>query len=293
MSPVRDRGHSEFLSGGSFSGRKRLSRECSSRFVNHHEAHALAALFFTDWDDALIYTLGRCRRQRQLQHARAQGEASSRSLLSVMIAGSFRPCPVRASRMLVQFATEACRFRRLRHEGKLTGLAAFWRASLAPELADCFSFGKDGLITAEFKTWDEMGDRIKRFAVDIHARTLLHRFKKSSGGHYCPIGALLAQANGNARHLALAGGLFANVRLNRFARRDHAGRGDFHPFPNGRRRTIGRVGASHFACARRACRMALQAPAARQRLSWAEFRRPDRCVPGASVWCAATRWRTD
>ena len=26
------------------------------RFVNHHEAHALAALFFTDWDDALIYT---------------------------------------------------------------------------------------------------------------------------------------------------------------------------------------------------------------------------------------------
>jgi carbamoyltransferase len=25
-------------------------------FVNHHEAHALAALFYTDWDDALIYT---------------------------------------------------------------------------------------------------------------------------------------------------------------------------------------------------------------------------------------------
>src|SRR5262249_19179728 len=25
-------------------------------FANHHEAHALAALFFTDWDDALIYT---------------------------------------------------------------------------------------------------------------------------------------------------------------------------------------------------------------------------------------------
>src|SRR5262245_58877749 len=26
------------------------------RFANHHAAHALAALFFTDWDDALIYT---------------------------------------------------------------------------------------------------------------------------------------------------------------------------------------------------------------------------------------------
>jgi carbamoyltransferase len=25
-------------------------------FANHHEAHALAALFHTDWDDALIYT---------------------------------------------------------------------------------------------------------------------------------------------------------------------------------------------------------------------------------------------
>ena len=25
-------------------------------FVNHHEAHALAALFYTDWNDALVYT---------------------------------------------------------------------------------------------------------------------------------------------------------------------------------------------------------------------------------------------
>src|SRR5258708_39953858 len=25
-------------------------------FANHHEAHALAALFYTDWDDALVYT---------------------------------------------------------------------------------------------------------------------------------------------------------------------------------------------------------------------------------------------
>ena len=25
-------------------------------FANHHEAHALAALFYTDWNDALVYT---------------------------------------------------------------------------------------------------------------------------------------------------------------------------------------------------------------------------------------------
>ena len=25
-------------------------------FVNHHEAHALPALFYSDWDDALLYT---------------------------------------------------------------------------------------------------------------------------------------------------------------------------------------------------------------------------------------------
>src|SRR5579862_4347447 len=37
-----------FLSDNGFRGDARLS------FVNHHEAHALAALFFTDWDDALI-----------------------------------------------------------------------------------------------------------------------------------------------------------------------------------------------------------------------------------------------
>ena len=30
--------------------------ETKLHFVNHHEAHGLAALFYTDWDDALIYT---------------------------------------------------------------------------------------------------------------------------------------------------------------------------------------------------------------------------------------------
>ena len=30
--------------------------DCQVHFYNHHRAHALAALFHTDWDDALIYT---------------------------------------------------------------------------------------------------------------------------------------------------------------------------------------------------------------------------------------------
>ncbi|MFZ0124475.1 MAG: carbamoyltransferase C-terminal domain-containing protein, partial [Xanthobacteraceae bacterium] len=78
----------------------------------------------------------------------------------------------------------------------------------------CFSFGKDGLITAEFKTWDEMGDRIKaicrghpreniaasiqKVVEDITAQSMLYWLKQTG-----------------TRHLALAGGLFANVRLNR------------------------------------------------------------------------------
>jgi carbamoyltransferase len=182
------------------------------RFVNHHEAHALAALFFTDWDDALIYT------------SDGVGDNVSYSMRALKggklecFYGDDRwflpPVPCAGLAYAYAFATEACGFRRLRHEGKLTGLAAFGEPSLAPELADCFSFGKDGLITAEFKTWDEMGDRIKaicrghpreniaasiqKVVEDITAQSVLYWLKQTG-----------------TRHLALAGGLFANVRLNR------------------------------------------------------------------------------
>jgi carbamoyltransferase len=92
-------------------------------FANHHEAHGLPALFYTDWDDALVYT------------ADGLGDNVSYSIRS--LAGGKLDCYYGDDRELLVkqarrnslalaygYATKACGFRINRHEGKLTGLAA-------------------------------------------------------------------------------------------------------------------------------------------------------------------------
>ena len=47
---------SRFFRTAQFLATNGFRPETSIFFANHHAAHALAALFYTDWDDALIYT---------------------------------------------------------------------------------------------------------------------------------------------------------------------------------------------------------------------------------------------
>ena len=49
-------GEDRLFRGDRFLAENGFRADAKLHFVNHHEAHALGALFFTDWDDALIYT---------------------------------------------------------------------------------------------------------------------------------------------------------------------------------------------------------------------------------------------
>ena len=119
-------------------------------FVNHHEAHALAALFFTDWNEALIYT--------------ADGVGDNVSYSVRTLRNGKLECHFGDDRWLLQrgplrsslawaygHATEACGFKMFRHEGKLTGLAAFGEPKLAEEITKHFWIDGDGMIAAKFK----------------------------------------------------------------------------------------------------------------------------------------------
>src|SRR5262249_15527010 len=87
-------------------------------FANHHEAHALPTLFYTDWDDALLYT--------------SDGVGDNVSYSFRNFKDGKIECLYGDDRWLLQrgplrssvawaygYATEACGFKRLRHEGKL------------------------------------------------------------------------------------------------------------------------------------------------------------------------------
>lgn len=198
---------SRFLAENAFRPTTRL------HFANHHGAHALAALFHTDWEDALVYT------------ADGIGDNISYSIRRLkdgrldLLFGDDRLLEARrqthdALATAYGFATQACGFRMWRHEGKLTGLAAWGEPTLAEAFARHFRLDDNGLVRSDFKSTRIMGEAIlalcrghareniaasiQKVAEDLALASVRHWIERTG-----------------ARRLAIAGGLFANVRINR------------------------------------------------------------------------------
>jgi carbamoyltransferase len=182
-------------------------------FGNHHEAHAPAALFYTDWDDALLYT--------------ADGVGDNVSYSIRTLRDGRLDCHFGDDRWLLQrgprrsslawaygFATEACGFTMFRHEGKLTGLAAHGEPTLAPQIARHFWIDDDGLIRGDFKHERDIQRVVSALCRGQARETIAASIQKvAEDVTLQSVRRWLARTG--TRHLALSGGLFANVRLNR------------------------------------------------------------------------------
>jgi len=187
--------------------------DATLRFVNHHEAHALAALFHTDWDDALIYTADGVGDNvsysvRALKDGRLECLFGGDDWLMV------KRAPKNSLATAYGHSTIAAGFRMWRHEGKLTGLSARGEPTLRDALAKHFRLGEDGLIASDFTSWRVMEKKIlalcrghNRENIAASMQQLTEDLIRGAVGHW------LERAK--SRRLGLAGGLFANVRLNR------------------------------------------------------------------------------
>jgi carbamoyltransferase len=182
-------------------------------FANHHGAHALAALFYTDWDEALIYTADGIGDNisysiRRLHDGRIDLHFGDDSLL----ASQRKTHDSLAT--AYGYATAACGFRMWRHEGKLTGLAARGEPVLADTFARHFRVDENGLVVSDFKSTRVMGETIL-------AKCKGHRREDIAASIQQVAEDLTLQSvrywveRTGARRLAVAGGLFANVRINR------------------------------------------------------------------------------
>jgi carbamoyltransferase len=181
-------------------------------FGNHHFAHGLSALFHTDWDDALIYTADGCGdnvhySHRLLKHGRIDclfGDdrwlAPKRRVDSLGLAYGY--------------ATQALGYRMNRHEGKLTGLAAFGQPSVAAEIARHFSIDAEGRVDSDFASDAAMRERITALAGTCSAPDMAASIQLVLEETILASVKRLLELHGS-RNLALAGGVFANVRLNR------------------------------------------------------------------------------
>jgi carbamoyltransferase len=181
------------------------------RFFNHHLAHALPTLFHTDWQDALLYTADGGGDNVQYSHRVFRDGA-----LATWYGGDeefLRPMRIDSLGLAYGYATQALGFRINKHEGKLTGLAAYGQPALAPALAAHFRVADDGAITSDFASNPAMRAFVMEWAkgapredVAASVQRVLEDFIIAS------VDRLLRRAQ--VRHLGLSGGVFANVRLN-------------------------------------------------------------------------------
>jgi carbamoyltransferase len=181
-------------------------------FYNHHEAHALAPLFHTQWDNALLVTADAGGDSVNYSHRHlADG------VLQTIYGGDeclVQPLPVDSVAYAYMAMTAALGFIPLRHEGKLTGLAAFGRPVLAEKIAARFSVDDNGRIFSDFKHDQDLMAFIRELAAPVSredAAASIQKFLEDT--MLLSISRLLERHK--TRHLGLAGGAFANVRLNR------------------------------------------------------------------------------
>jgi carbamoyltransferase len=181
-------------------------------FYNHHESHALAALFYTDWDNALLVSADAGGDTVNYSHRHfADGT------LTTIYGGEeclLTPLPIDSIAYAYMTMTGALGFTPLRHEGKLTGLAALGNPILAEKIAARFSVNDSGRIFSNFRDYPEMvkfihgiAKGVSREDASASIQAVLESLMLRS------IGRLLERTK--ARKLGVAGGVFANVRLNR------------------------------------------------------------------------------
>ncbi|MEQ8696159.1 MAG: carbamoyltransferase C-terminal domain-containing protein [Bauldia litoralis] len=181
------------------------------QFFNHHEAHALPCLFHTDWDEALLYTAdgGGDNVQYSFRSFRD-------GRIETLFGGDeelLNPMRVDSVGLAYGYATQALGYRINRHEGKLTGLAAWGEPAFSEAISRRFTVADNGEITTDFESNQAMrawlldlfdGQKREDVAASIQhflEETVIESVRR------------LLEKTGH-RKLGLAGGVFANVRLN-------------------------------------------------------------------------------
>jgi carbamoyltransferase len=181
-------------------------------FVDHHVTHAAAAAFYSGFAQAAVITMD------------GEGDLGVHHTSSVCTDGRLKCLhvsddPGTSAGFFYMDVTELLGFRPLRHEGKVLGLAAFGDPHpLYATFKRALRLTDDGLsLTSDFAREAGALDRRKAFiaeAIRGHSRENVAAaaqavFEESIVG----LARNLMRETG-MRHLALNGGVFANVKLN-------------------------------------------------------------------------------
>lgn len=181
-------------------------------FYNHHAAHGVPAYFFSQFDDALIYTADGIG--DNISYSVSTARSGDIHILDGGDATLLVKYQVNSVALLYGYFTDALGFIQNRHEGKVTGLSAFGKPVAADEIAGHFSVDGSGRISSDFLTYEAMrayahavAKRLSREDAAASVQQAVERIVSTAVSKYLNATGL--------RDIAVSGGLFANVKLNR------------------------------------------------------------------------------
>ena len=185
--------------------RREFDLRCPVRFISHHYAHAAAAYYASGYDNALVITLDGAG-DGHSSHVYDVWRGRWRLLHSIPSFDSLGD--------YYAYVTDICGFKAGKHEGKITGLAAYGEPAYRHVLQNFIRY-EDGSIVNSGNTFrhaairklraalphgytrENLASTIQEVAERITARYVTH-WRQRTG----------------QRNIALAGGVFANVKIN-------------------------------------------------------------------------------
>ena len=182
-----------------------LGVRCPIKFVDHHLAHVASAYLTSGFHDALAVSVD------------GGGDAKS-ALVYAVRDGQFEYLDETSAYNSLgnyyAYVTHLCGFKAMKHEGKITGLAAYGQPKYVKLLRDFIDEQDGSLINrggvAHFEAIRELDRRLPNGWVreDVAASIQRHfeEVTRRYVGHWAKRTGL--------RHVAMAGGVFANVRVN-------------------------------------------------------------------------------
>lgn len=181
-------------------------------FSNHHAAHAMPALFYSPWNEALLVTADGGGDTVNYSH-----RSFANGAIKTIYGGDdllFTEKPVDSLGRAYSAATLALGFKMDRHEGKLTGLAALGKPTLAEEIGAYFHVDENGRVHSKFLGFSHMRHFMRRLAKSTRPEDLAASIQQVLEDTMLQsVGNLLGKFP--SKNLGLGGGVFANVRLNR------------------------------------------------------------------------------
>lgn len=186
--------------------------DATVRFFDHHMAHAMLAGYYSGFDEAAVFTLDG-RGDLDIHHTTGQFHrgALTRDIVSDNLGAS--------AGAFYMHITELLGFKPLRHEGKILGLAAFGDPQpLEAAFTKCLRIAPDGLhLDSDFSAYADGEHRMAEYlrgAIQGHSRenvaaaaqTVFEKTLVDLIRRYLDKTGLV--------HVALNGGVFANVKLN-------------------------------------------------------------------------------